>query len=262
MTSGDPLRVELGEVTTLTLRRPEKYNAMTAEMGACIEAAVTEINTAEAPRVVVIRGEGRAFSAGGDFDLLEKNAASRAEENERTMRAFYAKFLSVLRLRVPSIAVLHGATVGAGLCFAAACDLRIAAREAKLGVNFVRVGLHPGMGATVLLPHLVGAARATDLLLTGRLLLGDEAERIGLVHRAVPREELDRAVQQCVDDILAGAPLAIGQTKQTLLGPLLDQLDAGLGREAAAQAISFATDDLREAVAAFRQGRKPRFVGK
>src|SRR3990170_7604312 len=105
------------------------------------------------------------------------------------MREFYGLFLSVRDLPCPSVAAIHGAAIGAGLCVALACDLRVAARDAKLGLNFTRLGIHPGMGATWTLPRLVGAAHAADLLLSGRSLDGDEALRIGLVNRAVPEAE-------------------------------------------------------------------------
>jgi enoyl-CoA hydratase/carnithine racemase len=256
-----PLHLSLGRVTTVTLNRPDKQNAMTADMGDQIASTVERINASPEPRIVVFRGAGRAFSAGGDFDLLEKNARSSPESNERTMRVFYERFLSVLDLRVPSLAVLHGAAVGAGLCFAAACDLRVAANEAKLGVNFVRVGLHPGMGGTILLPRLVGEARAGELMLTGRLIDGQEAERIGLVHRAVPRDRVESAVEELVSAVLAGAPVALAETKRSLQVSLREGLFEGLAREAKSQAVTFATSDLKEAIAAFREGRRPEFTG-
>jgi enoyl-CoA hydratase len=177
------------------------------------------------------------------------------------MEAFYRLFLSVSTLRCPSVAVVHGAAVGAGLCFAAACDLRIAATEAKLGANFVRVGLHPGMGCTLLLPHLVGEAKARELLLTGALIDGSEAARIGLVNRAVPRDHLEEAVAETADQLATAAPIAVAQTKSTLNGPLLARLEETLARESLSQAISFSTEDLKEAVSAFRNGRKPAFAG-
>lgn len=258
-----PLRVEnaTGPVPEIVLSRPDKHNAMNPEMGALLAQAVDRLNAQAGARVVLVRGEGRAFCAGGDFDLIAANAERSPEGNRIGMLEFYRSFLSVLRLRVPTIAVLHGATVGAGLCLALACDLRFAASEAKLGANFVRIGLHPGMGASVLLPRLVGPALASELLLTGRLIDGAEAARIGLVNAAVPRAELEARVAAVVSELLAAAPLALAQTKASLLTPLFAELDAALAREANAQAIDFTTSDLREAVAAFRAGRAPTFTG-
>ncbi len=258
----DIVLTELGTISKITLNRPEKHNAMTAEMGAAFSDAVDRINEASEPRVVLIEGAGRAFCAGGDFSLIEGNSKKSAEENRRTMPEFYWSFLSVTRLRVPSIAVLHGAAVGAGLCLSAACDLRLAAKEAKLGANFVRVGLHPGMGATWLLPRLVGPAVAAELLLTGKLVSGEEAERIGLVNVAAPRQELAALVKKTAEEIASAAPIAVRQTKETLIRPLREALDAQLAREAECQAVDFSTEDLWEAVEAFRAGRAPVFRGQ
>lgn len=256
-----PVRVEIGPVSRIVLDRPDKHNAMTAEMGRLVSEAVATLNASREPRVVLVQGEGRAFCAGGDFSLIEENSRKSPEENRRDMIVFYSSFLAVARLSVPSIAVLHGATVGAGLCLALACDLRLAATEAKLGANFVRVGLHPGMGCTALLPRLVGPARAAELILSGKLITGDEAERIGLVNAAVPRAELSGRVDEIVKQITSAAPIAVAQAKETLVAPLLSALDAALEREAACQALDFTTLDLKEAIAAFRESRAPRFSG-
>ncbi len=257
-----PLRWEIGRVARIVLDRPDKHNAMTAEMGELVAEAVTAINASDEPRVVLVSGEGRAFCAGGDFAVIDANAARAPELNRLGMLRFYGAFLSVLRLRVPSIAVVQGAAVGAGLCLAMACDVRLAAREARLGANFVRVGLHPGMGCTLLLPRLVGPAKAAELILGGALIHGDEAERIGLVNSAVPRDELPAIVDLHVEQITSAAPIAVAQAKATLNAPLLRELDDALAREANAQAIDFTTDDLREAVSAFRAGRAPSFAGR
>lgn len=260
--SNAPLRWEIGRVARIVLDRPDKHNAMTVEMGELIAQAVAAINASDEPRVVLVEGEGRAFCAGGDFAVIEANAARPPEQNRVGMLRFYGAFLSVLRLRAPSIAVVHGAAVGAGLCLAMACDLRLAAREARLGANFVRVGLHPGMGCSLLLPRLVGPAKAAELMLGGTLIHADEGERIGLVNAAVPRDELPALVERHVEQITSAAPIAVAQAKATLNAALLRELDDALSREANAQAIDFTTDDLREAVSAFRDGRAPAFAGR
>ncbi|MEZ4228034.1 MAG: enoyl-CoA hydratase-related protein [Polyangiaceae bacterium] len=256
------VRLELGRVSTLTLTRPDKYNAMNLEMADAIASAMKQVKRDGATRVLVLRGEGKAFSAGGDFDMLGKNAERAPEQNRQAMEDFYRRFLSVLEVPVPTVAVLHGATIGAGLCLAMACDVRVAANEAKLGANFVRVGLHPGMGCSLLLPHLVGRTRASELLLSGRLLLGDEAERIGLVTRAVPRDAIEAALEEQLAALLQAAPIAARQLKETLRIPILRDLDQALAREAACQAVDFSTRDLKEAVRAFAAGEKPEFTGE
>ncbi len=257
-----PVVVEVARVSRIVLNRPERQNAMNEAMGDAIAAAVQQLNASSEPRVVLVEGAGRSFSAGGDFSLIGTNAARSPEENRRGMLAFYSRYLSILSLRVPSIAVLHGAAVGAGLCLALACDLRLAASEAKLGANFVRVGLHPGMGCSLLLPRLVGPAVASDLLLSGRLVTGEEAARLGIVNEAVPRAELAARVMERAEQIATAAPIPVAQTKATLIAPLLGELSNALAREAAAQAIDFTTTDLREAVTAFAAGRPPEFTGR
>jgi len=256
------VRIEPGPVARIVLCRPDKQNAMTMEMGRAIAEGVERINDDRSVRVVLVQGEGRAFCAGGDFSLIEQNAQKPPAQNRSEMPIFYASFLSVARLRPPSVAVLHGAAVGAGLCLAMACDLRLAAREAKLGANFVRVGLHPGMGSTLLLPRLVGPAKAAELFYTGKLIDGAEAERIGLVQTAVAREDLPQLVEETTRDLLAAAPLAVAQAKETLNASLLASLDATLEREASCQASDFATEDVKEAIVAFREGRSPVFTGR
>lgn len=262
MTESSSVIVRLGRIAEIVLNRPDKHNAMTADMGLAVERAVQSVNEDATTRVVLVRGSGRAFCAGGDFSFIDAASRRSPEDNRVAMLRFYASYLSIHALRVPSIAVLHGATVGAGLCFALACDVRLAAREAKLGANFVRVGLHPGMGCTALLPHVVGPSRATELLLSGRLLTGDEAERIGLVSRAVEREALDALAAETAEAIASAAPIAVQQTKATLSDALRRELGGALEREARAQAIDFTTADLAEAVAAFGAGRAPEFRGR
>ncbi len=255
------VRLELGEVSELWLARPDKYNALDLGLADAFAEAIAAVRAHSATRLLVLRGEGRAFCSGGDFGMLKANASALPEQNQRAMDAFYRRFLGLLSLPCPTLAVIHGAAVGAGLSIALACDLRIAASEAKLGVNFVRVGLHPGMGTSVLLPHWVGHTQAASLLLTGRLIRGDEAAAMGLVTRSVPKAELETAVQATITELLATAPIASRQLTQTLRAPLLAQLDAALAREAACQAVDFATEDLQEAVRAFSDSREPVFRG-
>jgi enoyl-CoA hydratase len=177
------------------------------------------------------------------------------------MRDFYALFLSVRDLPVPSIAAIQGAAIGAGLAIALACDLRIAAREAKLGLNFTKLGIHPGMGSSWTLPRLVGPAHAADLLFGGRIVDGVEAERIGLVNRAVARDDVVATALAQAEEIAACAPLAVRGTKRALARTasvsLADQLDF----EAEQQAICYESADLAEGLRAVREKRLPRFDG-
>jgi enoyl-CoA hydratase len=259
-----------GAVALLTLNDPGRLNAMTEAMGRALAAAVESLAADDAVRAVVLTGAGRAFSAGGDLELLEQMArAGRASPGGATRRAheefmgrFYRLFLTVRALPQPTIAAINGAAIGAGCCVALGCDLRLAAREAKLGLNFNRLGIHPGMAATWTLPRLVGPAHAAELLYTGRLLDGAEAERIGLVNRAVGREALRDEALALARSIAEAAPLALRATKRSLLASPGATLDEQLDQEAREQARCYESADLLEGLAAARERRPPRFTGR
>jgi enoyl-CoA hydratase len=175
------------------------------------------------------------------------------------MRRFYGLYLAVRDLPMPSVAAIHGPAIGAGCCVALACDCRIAAADAKLGLNFTRLGIHPGMGATWTLPRLVGPARAAELLYTGRILDGEEAERIGLVNRAVPRERVREEALALARAIAEAAPLAVRGTKRSLAGSEERDLAAQLDAEAHEQSLCYESADLQEGLEAARERRDPRF---
>ncbi|MCA9774204.1 MAG: enoyl-CoA hydratase/isomerase family protein [Myxococcales bacterium] len=259
----EQIRVERdGPIASIVLNRPEARNAMTARMGAEITRAVAELNADADVRVVLARGEGKAFAAGGDFKFLEERAADLPERNRAAMGDFYRSFLSIRKLRVPSIAVLHGAAVGAGLCFALACDIRLAAEGAKLGLNFVRIGIHPGMGGSWLLPRLVGPAKAAELILTGRIIEAAEAARIGLVNDVFAPDQLSGVARAMAEEIATAAPIAVAQAKGSIYRSLERSLDVSLEEEAYAQAVDYATADFAEGVRSFYERRAPRFEGR
>lgn len=258
-----------GDVAVLTFNDPDRRNAMTEAMGEAFAARIAELSRDATLRALVLTGAGRAFSAGGDLDFIQAKAdAGRADpggptqrQNREDMRAFYRLFLAVRELPCPSVAAIQGAAVGAGLCVALACDLRVVARDARLGVNFARLGIHPGMGATWTLPRLVGPAHAADLLLTGRLLDGDEAARIGLANRALEREDVLPEALSLARQIAEAAPAAVRGTRAALERAMDATLEDQLSFEADRQAECYETDDLREGLAAAREKRAPRFRG-
>lgn len=248
-------------VAVVTLCRPERLNALTVAMGASFEAAVTALGTDPDLRAVVLTGEGRAFSAGGDLDFLERRAEGDAQENAEEMRAFYRRFLSIRGLPVPVLAALNGAAIGAGMCLALACDLRVCARDAKLGLTFVGLGLHPGMGATHLLPTLVGHQTASRLLLTGEVIQGDEALRLGLVAESVETDRVLPRTLELARSMAAAGPVAVRSTVRSLRMLADEGLERALWREADAQAHCYATDDLRRGIEAVRTKSKASFEG-
>ena len=259
-----------GDVIVLTLSDPERRNAMTEPMGRALSAQVELLSRDESVRAVVLTGAGRAFSAGGDLGMIKaRGAAGRADpggaaraRNQQEMQAFYRLFLAVRDLPCPTLAAINGAAIGAGLCVALGCDLRIAAEQARLGLNFTRLGIHPGMGATWTLPRLVGPARAAELLYTGRVIDGAEAARIGLVAEAVTADSTLERTLLLAQEIASSAPLAVRGTKRALARSLDASLDDQLGFEAARQAECYETADLVEGIAAVREKREPQFRGE
>jgi enoyl-CoA hydratase/carnithine racemase len=259
-----------GGVAVATLNDPTRLNAMTEAMGQALVATCAELARDDSVRAVVLTGAGRAFSAGGDLDMIEAMARAGNEQpggetrrqNEAFMGRFYRLFLTLRSLPQPTLAALNGAAIGAGCCVALACDMRLAAREAKLGLNFVRLGLHPGMAATWTLPRLVGPAHAAELLFSGRMLDGAEAERIGLVNRALPREQLRDEALALAATIAENAPLAVRATKSSLALSAHADLEEQLDQEAHEQALGYETADLLEGLAAARARRAPRFDGR
>ncbi|HEY8152624.1 MAG TPA: enoyl-CoA hydratase/isomerase family protein [Myxococcota bacterium] len=258
-----------GDVVTLTFNDPARLNAMTEAMGEAFSAAIAELAADASLRAVVLTGAGRAFSAGGDLAMIEGRAAQGAANGPRGrgqirdgMRAFYQLFLSVRDLPCPVIAAINGAAIGAGLCVALACDVRIAASEAKLGLNFTQLGLHPGMGATWTLPRLVGPARAAEILFSSRVFSGSEAAEIGLVSRAVAAAEVLPAARALAAGFAAAAPLAVRGVKRALRRSAEASLEDQLSFEAQEQAACFESKDVQEGLAAARERRAAKFEGR
>ena len=250
-----------GAVATLTLNRPDKLNALTHEMGDMVVEAVRQLNANRAVRVLVVRGNGRAFSAGGDLDWLLDNARKPEAENREGMEAFYKKFLSLRDLDVPAIAMVHGRATGAGFCFALGCDLRVASHDAIFSANFVRVGLNPGMGGSYSLMQALGPSLASELIMTGREVFADEALSLGLISRMVTPEELEATTYALAQEIAANAPIAVRHAKAALRLAQTEPLDTVLAREAGGQAECFASRDLIEGVEAARARRPAAFTG-
>lgn len=249
-------------VVLVTLDNPTQRNAMSDAMTASWVQCVDELVADPTVRAVVVTGAGTAFSSGGDLSWLAGEPDATVDGLRSRMLPFYRAWLSVRRLEVPVIAAVNGPAIGAGLCFALACDLRFAARGARMGVPFTQLGLHPGMAGTYLLTEAVGPAAARDLFLTGRLVEGDEAARLGLVSRVIePEQFLDEALDAAAA-IAAAAPVATKLTKQALRDGGHGSFEHALQWEAMAQPITLATDDLQEGIAAAQARRRPTFTGR
>ena len=240
-------------ICILTLNLPEKRNAMTPRLTQEFQTAVSEISGDPETRVLVVAANGPVFCAGGDLDTLKEGLERSPEQNRRYQSKFYRDYLSILHVDVPTIAAMQGHAIGAGLCLALACDMRIAADESKMGVTFINLGLHPGMGATHLLPLLIGTAKAADLIFTGRLITGREAERIGLVNRSVPAERVVDEALALAREIASKAPTAVRMAKRALVQFKLKGLEAALDYEASAQMHGFASAEMRQELEALRK---------
>jgi enoyl-CoA hydratase/carnithine racemase len=249
-------------VALLVLDNPDLRNAMSAEMTASWVSAIDELAGDPTVRAVVVTGEGSAFCSGGITSWIAGDPDASVDELRTRMIAFYRSWLEIRRLEVPTIAAINGATIGAGLCMALACDIRYATENAKLGMPFLKLGMHPGMAGTFLLPNAVGAAAARDLLLTGRLVQGEEALRLGLVSRVLPKEGFLDEVLEVAAQVAANAPIATRLTKVALSGGGHADLDAALQWEALAQPITLATEDLQEGIAASQEKRPAQFRGR
>jgi len=248
-------------VAVLTLDNPDQRNAMSDAMTASWVAAVDALAGDRDLRAVVVTGAGSAFCSGGNTGWIASEPDATVDELRTRMVAFYRAWLSIRRLEVPTIAAVNGPAIGAGLCVALACDIRYAARGARLGAPFVKLGMHAGMAATYLLPNVVGEAHARDLLLTGRLVDADEALRLGLVSRVLEADGfLDEVLATATP--AATAPVATRLTTVALRDGGHADFETALQWEGLAQPVTLATADLQEGIAAAREKRPPRFTGR
>jgi enoyl-CoA hydratase/carnithine racemase len=260
----DPLRIDRRDdgVVVLTLALPDRRNAMTGELTSAFADAVAALRPDRSVRCVVVTGEGSAFCAGGDLSWIAESPDLSVDSIRDRMLPFYRTWLSIRDLEVPSIAAVNGHAIGAGLCLALACDLRFAARGARLSAPFTQLGMHAGMAATWLLPEVVGVAVARELLFTGRAVEGDEAVRLGLVNGVYDADQLLDAALGVASRIAGAAPIATRLTKAGLRAGGHGSMEAALQYEALAQPVTFATDDLREGLAATREKRPAKFNGR
>jgi enoyl-CoA hydratase/carnithine racemase len=261
--SSEPVLIQRdGAVTTVVLNRPDVRNAMGEEMTQAFTAAVDSVREDASVRAVVVTGAGTAFCSGGDLSWIKPGPDASVPEMRRKMRSFYPRFLAVRSLDVPVIAAINGPAVGAGLCLAMACDIRIAAEGATLSAPFTKLGMHPGMAATYLLTRLVGTARASELLFTSRVIDASEAERMGLVNRVVAPDALEKEAMTTARAIASNAPIPMGMVKRAIYIAERADMETMLEYEGLAQPITMGTSDLLEGLAAVKERRPPTFEGK
>ncbi|MGH7723998.1 MAG: enoyl-CoA hydratase family protein [Candidatus Eiseniibacteriota bacterium] len=249
-------------VATITLNRPERLNALTFDVYAELRDTFIALDREPSVRAVVITGAGRAFCSGGDVEdiigaLFGRDSAGLLEFTRMTCDLV----LAIRRCRKPVVAALNGTVAGAGAVIAAACDLRVASESAKIAFLFVRVGLSGAdMGASWLLPRLVGLGQATDLLMTGDFIDARRAYEIGLYQRVVPQESLLPAAMALAEKLARGPADALAVTKLALEEEAHMTLKEALQYEARVQAELMEHPNYREAYEAFKAKREARFV--
>jgi enoyl-CoA hydratase/carnithine racemase len=248
------------QVAWITLNRPEVMNAISDKVRAAVPEAIARAEADDHVRVMVFSGAGeRAFCAGADVTGF--NAVDSLVKH-RQGRAHTHWILAFDRARKPMIAAIHGYCLGGGLEIAMACDIRIAAEGSKFGLPEVSRGTLPGSGGTQRLARMVGLGRALDIALSADHVNADEALRMGLISRLVPRAELMTAAEALAKRIAGHAPLSVLLVKEAVRGSLETDLPTGLRIEADLSTLIASTEDRVEAGKAFREKRKPDFKGR
>lgn len=247
-------------VATIALNRPEVYNALNDEITFELQAALKAVKKDAEVRVVVLTGEGKAFCSGQD---LKAAAATPNRSFSDSIHKRYNPIIKAIRnLPKPVICRLNGVAAGAGCSFALACDMIVAAEEAKLIEVFVNIGLVLDSGSSYFLPRLVGSSKAFELATMGTRISGSQAVELGLVTKAVPLAELDDAVKTYTDYYAQAPTRAIGLMKKMLNKSQGASLEEMLDYEAYCQDIAGATYDYKEGTTAFLEKRKPSFKGE
>ena len=254
------LRAAADGVLTITLNRPEALNSFTVEMKEALIAALKDAGRDKEVRAIVLTGAGRAFSAGQD--LKERSAPGVADLGTELRLRYNPIILAMRRLEKPIIGAVNGVAAGAGISIALACDIVIAAENASFIEAFVRVGLVPDTGSTWFLPRLVGAARAAEMMFTGDPVDAATAQRIGLINRVVPSDQLMTEANALAARLAKSAPIALALAKRAINRALESGLEESLEFEAQLQTIAGRSKDHAEGVAAFVEKRAPQFRGE
>ena len=251
-------------VATIALNRPEKLNAFNGRMHEELHDALDDAAADEEVRCVVLRGEGRGFSAGADLksEDLSREDGESPDLGEYLRKTYSQTIKKVTAMEKPVIAALHGPVYGAGVGVALACDLRLAAESAKFSVAFIKIGLMPDAGVSYFLPRVVGLGRAMEMSMLGEVVDAEEAYRIGLVGRVVPDERIEEETTALAGKLAAMPTRALGQIKQALHASFESDLETALEREAEGQALCGYTQDHREGVGAFFEKREANFTGR
>lgn len=249
-------------VRTLTLARPEKRNALNPPLVKALHGALADAAEDPTVRCVRLAGAGPVFCAGGDVADMRERTGKPLATLERQRSGFGPLVRALVELPKPTVAGIQGAAHGAGLMLALACDVVLAAEDARLGVSFARLGLGPDTGASWLLPRLVGLRRALDLILRARVVTGLEAAAMGLVTEAVPAGDLDDRTSAAARGLAEGPTAALVRAREALHRGGSSTLPDALAFEAYAQALNFDLEDHAEGLRAMAERREPAFQGR
>lgn len=249
-----------GGVATISLSRPDRLNAFDGQMHEELYEALENVEKDESVRCVVLRGEGRGFSAGADLSSV------RSEEDpdlgEYLRQTYSRAIVKMVKMEKPIIAALHGPVYGAGMGMALACDMRIASESAKFSVAFIKIGLMPDAGVSFFLPRIVGLGRAMEMSMTGDAVEAEEAQRIGLVNKVVAEDDLAGEANALAQKLAALPTKAMGQIKNSLYASFESDLETALEAEAKGQTFCGYTEDHKEGVSAFFEKRQASFTGR
>ena len=249
-------------IATITLNRPEVLNSMSPALMKDLTEAASIVAKDEDIRAVIIDGAGRAFCAGGDVQDIAQMSKMNPLDYPEYIDGFFESIRRIVWMEKPVIAVLKGFAIGGGFDLAMACDIRIAAKGTKMGSAFIRMGLIPELGGIYFLPRLVGIGMAKLLAFTGDFITAEEAERIGLVEKVVPEEELDKTARDLAGKLAKGPTKAIGMTKLAINRSLNMDLESSTDYCWRLNPLLLQTEDYQEAFKAFTEKRAPIFRGK
>lgn len=249
-------------VATITLARPDKRNAINAQMFTELGDAAARASNDPGIRVVLVTGEGESFSAGIDVLLLNQLAGTRGARFRSFVRTAQRPSFILASMDKPTVAAVQGNAVGAGFQLALACDLRIVTEDVRFAMLEVKFGLIPDLGGLHRLSRVIGPARTKEIVWTGRNIGAEEAERLGLVNKVVSAEALEKETEAFVRDLVSAPPLPLSLSK-TLIGRAHEtSLETSLERDAQAQAACIESEDHREAIEAYMEKRPARFHGR
>lgn len=249
-------------VAWITLNNPEKYNALDADMRAELKECLLDASNDDSIRVVVIRGAGKAFSAGADLNVFLKANPVWISKFVKDYGTSYTLGKIIREMPKPVIAAVHGYCLGGGFELACWCDLIIASESAVFGQPEVKVGLIPGGGGTQLLTRIIGEKKAKEFIFTGKKISAKELEKLGIINEVVPDEKLMDVVREYVERIKSMSPLIISAAKEAINAASETNLSQGIALESKIFSVLFSSEDQKEGAKAFLEKRKPEWKGR